>query len=184
MKIIYLNLMQCPRDNTYLEKSLFHTVEVDYCPECLGMWFDADEFRLSKDDKDERLNWMDIDLWRDKGRFAVAASNRMCPVCRIGLTQVQYDDSKVRVDFCKKCQGVWLDRGEFKQVINYLKNKSDYELLNHYARDLQKELWEAFTGPESFKEEVGDVLMLIKLFNYKFITQYPMLTHLIENAQK
>jgi len=38
-----------------------------------------------------------------------------------GLMEVKYDESKTKVDFCKMCGGVWLDRGEFKQIINYLK---------------------------------------------------------------
>ena len=55
--------MKCPNDNTELEQMLFHQVEVDYCPHCLGMWFDKDELEYAKDDKDQKLNWLDIDLW-------------------------------------------------------------------------------------------------------------------------
>ena len=66
--------MQCPNDKEYLEKVLFHLVEVDYCPKCLGIWFDKDELRLAKDDKDKDLNWLDVDLWRDKSKFKVLAS--------------------------------------------------------------------------------------------------------------
>jgi Zn-finger nucleic acid-binding protein len=157
---------------------------VGYCPRCLGIWFDKDELRLAKDDKDEQLNWLDIDLWRDKGIFEVFHSHKHCPVCRVGLREVKYDNSKTKVDFCKMCQGVWLDRGEFKQIINYLKNKSDYEILHNYTKNIALELWEVFAGPETFREELADFFMLLKLFNYKFVTQYPFLNKLIDNAQK
>ena len=173
--------MQCPNDKQEMEKVLFHTVEVDYCPKCLGMWFDKDELRQAKDDKDKQLNWMDIDLWRDKLKFSIAVTNKYCPVCRAGLTEVQYDNSKTKVDFCKMCGGAWLDRGEFKQIINYLKNKSDYEILHHYVKNLVLQLWEVFTGPGSFREELSDFLMLLKLFNYKFETQHPHISELIED---
>jgi Zn-finger nucleic acid-binding protein len=176
--------MFCPNDNEKLEKALFHNVEVDYCPKCLGIWFDNDELRMAKDDKDKDLNWMDFDLWRDKLSFNVSRSIKHCPICRVGLQEVKYDSSKVKVDFCKMCQGVWLDRGEFKQIINYLKQKSDYEILHRYTKDLVLEAWEVFSGPETLREEVADVLTLIKLFNYKFVTQYPFLNSLIENSQK
>ena len=63
--------MECPNDNEQLKKALFHNVEVDYCPKCLGIWFDKNELRLAKDDKDKELNWVDIDLWRDKLKFKV-----------------------------------------------------------------------------------------------------------------
>ncbi|MEK7658487.1 MAG: zf-TFIIB domain-containing protein [Patescibacteria group bacterium] len=176
--------MNCPNDNEKLEKVLFHNVEVDYCPDCLGIWFDQNELRWAKDNKDQQLNWLDVDLWRDKKSFEVSRINKYCPVCRIGLSQINYDDSKVKVDFCKMCQGVWLDRGEFKQIINYLKRKSDYEILHHYTKNLAKELWEVFSGPEKFREELSDFFMLLKLFNYKFVVQHPFLNSLIENSQK
>lgn len=176
--------MNCPNDNENLEKVLFHDVEVDYCPKCLGIWFDEDELRLAKDDKDKNLNWEDFDIWRDKSKFKALRTDKLCPVCRVGLVEVSYDESKTKIDFCKKCQGIWLDRGEFKQIINYLKNKSDYEILNKYTQSLISELWEVFSGPEVFRSELADFFTLLKLFNHKFTVQHPHITDLIENLPK
>lgn len=176
--------MKCPNDNTELHKALFYTVEVDYCPLCLGIWFDKDELVQAKNAKDENLNWLDVDLWRDKVGFEVMRVSKYCPACRTGLRQVRYDESKTKVDFCRMCQGVWLDRGEFKQIIAYLKRKADYEILHRYAKNLIVELWEVFSGPEKFREELADFITLVKLFNYKFIVQHPFLNSLIENSQK
>ena len=176
--------MNCPSDNEELEKALFHNVEIDYCPRCLGIWFDEDELRLAKDDKDKQLNWVDFDLWRDKSKFKISHGDKHCPVDRTGLVEVSYDGSKTKVDFCKMCKGVWLDRGEFKQIINYLKSKSDYEILHHYAKNSIKQLWEVFSGPEGFRSELGDFLMLTKLFNYKFIIQHSYLGGLIDILPK
>ena len=94
-------------------------------------------------------------------RFKITNSKRFCPVCRVSLCEVGYDSSKVKVDFCKMCEGVWLNRGEFKQIINYLKNKSDYEILHHYTKNFVSELWEVFSGPEKFRSE----LEALKVFN-------------------
>jgi Zn-finger nucleic acid-binding protein len=174
--------MDCPNKHGKMEKVLFHLVEVDYCPECLGIWFDKDELRRAKDARDKQLNWLDVDLWRDKLKFETSRSLRQCPVCRAGLVEVRYDKSKVKVDFCKMCEGIWLDRGEFKQIINYLKNKSDYEILHHYAKNLVVQLWEVFSGPENFRSELEDFLTVLKLFNYKFITQHPHLNKIISEG--
>jgi len=176
--------MNCPNDNENLEKVLFRGVEVDYCPRCLGIWFDKDELRLAKDFRDEKINWVDVDLWRDKGNFSVSHSKKHCPACRAVLVETKYDQSKTKIDFCKNCQGIWLDRGEFKQIINYLKSKSDYEILHHYAKNLIKEMWEVFSGPETFREELADFFTLLKLFNYKFVVQHPHLTELIADLPK
>jgi Zn-finger nucleic acid-binding protein len=176
--------MNCPNDNENLEKILFHNVEADFCPKCLGLWFDHEELSLAKNDKDKNLNWLDVDLWRDKSKFKALRISKFCPVCRVGLVEINYDESKTKVDFCKMCSGVWLDRGEFKQIINYLKRKSDYEILNNYTGNFVKELWEVFSGPEVFRDELGDFLTLLKLFNYKFITQHPHIRELIDSLPK
>jgi len=148
------------------------------------VWFDKNELIWAKDDKDRELNWLDFDIWRDKGRFEIYKINKRCPVCRISFVQIRYDNSNVRVDFCKMCQGIWLDRGEFKQIIVYLKKKADYEILHRYTKNLILQLWEVFAGPRKFREELSDFLMLLKLLNYKFAAQHPFLDSLIENAQK
>jgi Zn-finger nucleic acid-binding protein len=176
--------MDCPNKHGELVSMLFHNTEVDYCPDCLGIWFDEHEFELSKDDKDAQLNWMDFDIWRDKGKFHLSQTDRRCPVCKIPFVEVHYDESNVKIDFCKHCRGIWLDRGEFKQIMVYLRKKSDYEILHHYTKNLVVQLWEVFAGPQKFREELTDFLMLLKLFNYKFVTQYPFLNSLIENSQK
>ena len=173
--------MNCPNDGEQLKKVLFHLVEADYCPRCLGIWFDKDELRRSKDARDQQLNWVDVDLWRDKLKFKVSHGSKQCPVCRAGLREVRYDESKVKVDFCKMCEGVWLDRGEFKQIINYLKSKSDYQILHHYIKNLVLQLWEVFNGPETFRSELEDFLTVVKLFNYKFMVQHPNLNMLVED---
>ena len=176
--------MICPNKHQELEKALFHNVEVDYCPDCLGVWFEQDELRWARDDKDKQLNWLDFDIWRDKGRFKISESDRHCPYCRTGFVEVNYDESSVKIDFCKNCKGVWLDRGEFKQIIIYLKRKADYEILHRYTKNLVVQLWEVFAGPKKFREELEDFMMLIKLLNYKFVVQHPFLNSLIENSQK
>lgn len=172
--------MECPNKHAQLEKVLFHDVEVDYCPVCMGIWFNKGELAYAKDEKDKQLNWIDFDVWRHKEKFETSISNRRCPICRIPFVQINYDDSKVKIDFCKNCQGIWLDRGEFKQIIVYLKNKADYEILHHYAKNLIKQLWEVFAGPQNLREELEDFLMVLKLLNYKFMVQYPNIEKIIE----
>jgi len=162
-----------------LDKAILSNVEVDYCTKCFGVWFDKDELRLVKDKKDENLNWLDIDLWRDIKKFNVSQSGRLCPHCRMPLYEVQYDESKVTVDLCSLCYGVWLDKKEFEKIIRYLKEKADYEVLYHFSKNLIKETGEIFIGPEKIREEVLDLLTLLKLLYYKFSIQHPHLAVLI-----
>jgi uncharacterized protein len=38
-----------------------------------------------------------------------------CPICNIPLTMGERQG--VEIDFCSKCRGVWLDRGELDKII-------------------------------------------------------------------
>jgi hypothetical protein len=38
-----------------------------------------------------------------------------CPVCRVDL--VMADRAGVEIDYCSKCRGVWLDRGELDKIV-------------------------------------------------------------------
>lgn len=176
--------MNCPICKTELKKAVFYGVEVDYCPQCLGVWFEQDELAQAKDEKDKNLNWLDIDLWQEKTKFKISQIQKICPVCSIPLYSVKYGDSQIEVDLCNLCQGIWLDRGEFKRVIDYLKEKGKTEVLENYFKNLIAEGVEVFTGPESFRSEVSDFLTILKLLNYKFATQHPTITKIISGLPK
>lgn len=38
-----------------------------------------------------------------------------CPVCAVELTMSER--SGVEIDYCPKCRGVWLDRGELDKIV-------------------------------------------------------------------
>ncbi len=171
--------MICPFCKLSLEKSLLSNVEVDFCPRCYGMWFEEDELQAAKDEKDRNLRWLDIDLWKDEGLFKVSPGVKPCPFDRLPLYAVEYGDSGIQVDVCSICRGVWLDRGEFKSILTYLKEKADYEVLYHYLKNLKEELWEVFSGPELLREEIIDFLTILKLLRYKFAVQHPAISQAI-----
>ena len=168
-----------------LKEKIFHNTEVDYCPACLGIWFEENELKWAKDSKDQDLNWVDIDLWKNPEKFKISrGQRRLCPSCRMPLYEVYYGDSGIIIDVCNLCHGIWLDRKEFSKITNWLKEKADYELLNNYSVNLVKEFGEVFFGPDSLKEEVADFLTILKLLNYKLTAQYPTISKLILSVPK
>lgn len=176
--------MNCPRCQKKLDKAIFYNTEVDYCPKCLGMFFEEDELRQAKDARDKDLTWLDVDLWQDDEKFKINYGMRLCPSCRLPLYEVYYNDSKIIVDVCNLCQGIWLDRGEFKKIIEHLKEKANWELLNKYGGTLLEEFREIFTGPETLREEIMDFLIILKVLNYKFSVQHPKITKIISNLPR
>lgn len=176
--------MQCPLCKINLKEAILCNIGVDYCPQCLGLWFEKDELRWAKDEKDKNLNWLDIDLWQDKTKFIISPGQLLCPLCRLPLYQVEYGQSGIKVDLCNVCEGIWLDRGEFKKIIEYLKEKADWEVLHNWTKNLLQEALEIFVGPESFREELSDFLTILGLFKFKFAAQHPQITQLISKLPK
>lgn len=170
----------CPICKVPLSNTILHNTEVDYCPKCYGLWFEEDELRLAKNAKDESLKWLDIDLWKDESKFKVSYGIRLCPYCRMPLYEVYYGNSKVIVDVCNLCHGVWLDRAEFKKIIDWLKEKADYEIMDNYSKNLFGQMAEVFSGPKPIREEITDVIMVAKILGYKLAGQNPSLANIAQ----
>ncbi len=174
--------MICPNcKKETLEKIRFHKSEVDKCNQCHGIWFERDELRKSKDEKDQHLKWLDADIWREGKKIQVSSSMKTCPPCKENLYEVKYGESDIKVDVCNSCQGVWLDGREFKKIIAYLSNIVNTETLTKYLKHTFEEAKEIFTGPEDLSSEIKDFLLVIKLLQYRFLSQYPIIREIIVN---
>jgi Zn-finger nucleic acid-binding protein len=179
--------MQCPNKNCNheeLKEMMIVGIKADYCPKCFGMWFEKGEFDSAKNAKDMSLRWMDIDLWKDKKLFDAKYSHRTCPKDRSLLYEVSYADSDVKVDVCNLCQGIWLDRGEFDKLLSYLQTKNKKELINNYGKILAQEVWEVFSGPKETREELIDLISVLKVLQYKFASQNDWIAKFIMSLPK
>ena len=102
--------MQCPKCHTVSLNPASTTnqrFKLDTCPQCKGVWFDARELSHS--------------LGRTEGedyvpQHAFKAKDTACPTCNVKLFEYCYPQTKVLVDGCKQCNGVWLDDAEWKQI--------------------------------------------------------------------
>ncbi len=175
---------KCPLCRAPLSSAIISNIEVDYCPKCLGLWFEDEELRWAKDEKDKDLKWLDVDIWKDREKFKISYGIRLCPSCRMPLYEVYYGRSGIIIDVCNLCHGVWLDRGEFKKIIDWLKEREMYEVLYNYAKNLFEEAIEVFSGPETLREEIADFLTILKLLNYKFLVQHPIISQMISQLPK
>lgn len=88
-------------------------VEIDYCPDCGGVWLDRGELELLLG-SGAGLEWL-----RAAGESAAEAEKgRSCPVCRKRMEKCLFGGPcQVRVDRCSRGDGIWLDRGELEQLL-------------------------------------------------------------------
>lgn len=86
-------------------------VELDHCPECRGLWFDADELTLHLAD----ISGERIDARPDPG----PETSYRCPRCPDRrLREAHLLD--VRVESCPGCGGIFLDLGEVHELLGAL----------------------------------------------------------------
>ena len=94
-------------------------VELDYCVDCSGVWFDAGEIELLL----ERMQLESAGLeglhLTDEAKST--EGKRRCPVCRKRMKKVALGHKPVIViDACPDGDGLWFDSGEVAQVVAHL----------------------------------------------------------------
>ncbi len=167
--------MLCPRCQQVLRMRQIDGVEVDRCLECGGTWFDRDELRQARDAAEPDLNWMDFELWQDPDAFSCEVGALVCPKCLVPMAAIRYGDTGVEIDYCLRCEGVWLDNGEFARIIEALEAELLSKSLPDIVRASLQEAREIIGGPEGVVSEWRDFLTVIRLLQYRVLEQNPRL---------
>lgn len=54
-----------------------------------------------------------------------------CPLCKVPL--VMADKQGIEIDYCPKCRGIWLDRGELEKLIERSNQPYTPQKANYYS---------------------------------------------------
>ncbi len=105
--------MKCPKCGTDSLNpfGMIEGVHVDFCSGCKGIWFDEGELAFYTEmPVDLPSLHQDVDGGRDTGLD--------CPRCGdVHLIEVHYlKNQHPLLDFCPKCKGVFVDKGELPQI--------------------------------------------------------------------
>jgi hypothetical protein len=119
-------------------------VELDYCTNCQGVWFDTGELELL-------LNSADVDgrnlLLTKILNSPVAESTekkRKCPICSNKMKKTTVGQQpEILIDVCRQGDGLWFDGGEVttlvKQIANELpSNQDSQQKMLDFLRDVFK----------------------------------------------
>lgn len=114
--------MQCLNCQADMHETIYEGVEIDVCPECVGVWLDDSELATIIDL--EERSWPPGVIERVlevTGVMGVPAHELSkdvhCPKCQLLLEPVNYQGtSGVIVNTCSKKHGVWLDHGELAKI--------------------------------------------------------------------
>lgn len=166
--------MKCPDCSSGLEETDYRGLRLDECPRCRGRWFDRDELRQAKDRTDDDLRWLDFDPFgQEAGRFAIRSERDLCPRCETPMASLTYETSRVVIDKCEQCQGIWLNHGEFEKIIKYLYKIVSSKKAADYVKEAQTQFVEVFTGPEGTISEIRDFLAVLTLLRLRIAVEQP-----------
>ena len=150
--------LTCPNCGAKLGRYRLFGIEFEGCAECRGIFLDCNELRRLKDRRREEpdLRWLDDDVDAIE-RAAVAISDRRCPKCSgHRLMTTVCGDTKVLVDYCTECSGVWLDASEFQEILQALREKLAHMTTPEAAKKVWEEIKDIWTGPEDAISELLD----------------------------
>ena len=94
-------------------------IEVDSCPNCRGMWLDANEL--------DKLEDMAFDDDAHKGSLVhfQSRTDYPCPHCGAILDEFQYRLYDLKLDYCaEQDHGFWLDAGEDERVMTFMRQRA------------------------------------------------------------
>jgi Zn-finger nucleic acid-binding protein len=102
----------------------YSNVELDYCLNCHGVWFDSDELKLLL--KSMNLDAPDLLLSNILASVEAGTSEkkRKCPICRRKMKKTTIGEHpEILIDVCTQKDGLWFDGGEVAQLVKELAKK-------------------------------------------------------------
>jgi Zn-finger nucleic acid-binding protein len=101
----------CVKCNSILDRATFQGLEVDLCPKCGGLWLDRGEITRAAKLPEAELTRLRGLLTGAKGPPPVPTENiAHCPSCP--------------GNYCGKCHGIFLDRGELQAAVEAVRAKA------------------------------------------------------------
>lgn len=131
--------MNCPVCNEALIVLEYKDIELDYCIQCKGFWFDAGELGLLSGALKLQTEIPDIFSFPPTQTKEQA---RKCPRCKKKMDKTILGlEPGILIDRCKKGDGIWLDYGELGQVLEQHltnKNEKDAEIIQFLGETFKK----------------------------------------------
>ena len=112
----------CVKCNSILDRATFQGLEIDLCPKCGGLWLDRGEITRTAKLPATELTRLRSLLTGTAGPPPIPTENKApCPACPGSLAEVML--GSVHVDYCNKCHGIFLDKGELEDAVEAVRER-------------------------------------------------------------
>jgi Zn-finger nucleic acid-binding protein len=103
-------------------------IELDYCVDCSGVWFDAGELELLLETMQLEDTILSLDSVLTTPEAGSSEKKRKCPICGQKMKKATVGHQpEVLIDACAQGDGLWFDKGEVGQLIAQLPDKASGE---------------------------------------------------------
>jgi Zn-finger nucleic acid-binding protein len=134
----------CKEDTIVVE---YNNIELDYCNDCHGVWFDSAELELLLQSMGLGSQNLLLEDILKLPEAVTQEKKRKCPICGQKMRKATIGEHPgVLVDICPQEHGLWFDGGEMAQLLKHLTVKQPT------GQDSQQKvigfLGEVFKAPE------------------------------------
>ncbi|MBW6440775.1 zf-TFIIB domain-containing protein [Patescibacteria group bacterium] len=160
--------MKCPDCRKILRKVVVKNnygmiINLDQCFDCGGIWFDNVELYPIPKEEIERIE--NIDAKKLQENISFLNYEKKCPVCDIKLEDFKDINfpKQLEVEYCTKCNGFWMNRGEtsdFKVWQNNKRQNKESEENLKFRENIKQMLGEYKTSDYKSLGEVGKFLSM------------------------
>lgn len=177
--------MECPVCQKAMKPIEIGDFSIDECLQCKGLWFDKGELQEFKDKIDPDLRFLDFEIWSRKALFNVSERPLACPRCRsVSLRAVNFQEPDLDLTFCPFCEGVWLDFGDFKDIVEAFRAESETRSVSDYVKASLKEASDIVLNPKNLISEWKDLKAVLRMLRYRVFVENPKFRSILVGIQK
>lgn len=120
-------------------------IELDYCPECHGVWFDSGELELFLDSLNLENREQFVTDILNTPEAKTPEKKRRCPICAQRMKKtVVGEKPSILIDVCRRADGLWFDGGEVDQLIKQFPEEPSekprsYDQVSAFLREVFRE---------------------------------------------
>ncbi|MBN1191375.1 MAG: zf-TFIIB domain-containing protein [Dehalococcoidales bacterium] len=123
--------MRCPVDKSDMIIVEHNRIELDFCLECSGVWFDSGEIDLLVSALKAQGAELAGNELLETRKARVSEAGRKCPICRKTMDKVWIGkEDKVLIDSCPSGDGLWFDGGELHQVLEQVAKPGSIDVIS------------------------------------------------------
>ena len=116
--------MICPACKSGMIVVEHSNIELDYCTNCHGVWFDSGELELFLKSMSLESRNLLINNILNSPEANSSEKKRRCPICGQKMKKTSIGQQPgILVDICRQIDGLWFDSGEVGQLVRQLAEK-------------------------------------------------------------